>query len=740
MRPRVAAHNHESETERMARRLVEAARASLKVDGAALYWWAAEAEVLVALAHDTARPSRPPLITHPGRGATGRAFTLGEPVVVGRYAVWPHALPGWAASGVKTVVAVPIAHHGRPAGVLVAWSYAGRRVTRRHATLLTGLTMHVESAAPLLSAVVGLELRRAEAATLAEMMAHGIADRDAIPALVTERAGLLLGADYAALALMTPDHGTSWQGSWGTRSDIWHTTRLGSGDEITGRALAMGDTIVIERLSSNPEYPAHEFPLQWAEGGHTVLGTPVALRERAIGVLVVGWRTDVAPSHTLRSTATTLASYAASLLAPEARPATSVGARVDGADQSLQAVLEALRCGVISWDASNRVVHANQAAQQVLGMTPGEMTESEALRNVWALAMLAGKRAQHAGHPLLGSLLTTLPGPSGELALRRPDGQQLWLRMVAEPVMSSAGSATPVLGGFVDVTAYKLNEERLSLENAVIRAFASAPSGDQALATILRTIGERLGWETGAFWEIDPHANVLRCRHVWNRDGVTATAYTASSYRTSLPPGIDLPGRVWADATPRWVPDVTSEANVPRAPAFSSDGLRTAVCVPIISHSVVLGAMEYCEREEHPVNMVALHTLAGLGAEMGPLIERWRRQDAVRNRARTLQHAVSRAPLVLFTTDREGALTCVEGQELERLLLVPDRLVGRSAFDVWTRRPWLLDGVRYALVGGTTTTIDKDEATGITFETWCIPLRDDQGTTIGMLGLAVSQS
>lgn len=428
---------------RIAQTIVETARTLLEMDGASLYWYLPDAGVLVSLAHhEPSRAVRLPL-TYPGRGATGHAFMLGHPVLVVDYPSWPHALSQANAAGVKTVAAMPIGQAGTTAGVLCLWSYTMHRVTRREVNRLVRLTAEVAPITALLSAVAGSALERLEAATLADMMLQGPLDRGAIPDLIAACASNLLGADYVAVATIEADGQGVWRGLRGHHSALWHTADVGGEGEVVARTLATGDTIVVERLGAHPDYPADAYPLQRDEGGHTILGTPLVWQDHALGALVIGWRTDVAPSPTLIARAGKLAIYASCLL------------------------------------------------------------------------------------------------------------------------------------------------------------------------TLV------------------------------------------------MPPA---------------------------------------------------------------------------------LIDRLRRQEDLRNSERRWQQAMSSAPIILFATDRHGIVTFAEGGELERLRLISSELVGYSAFELWARRPWLLDGVRYALAGGTTTAIDKDEATGSAFETWCIPLRDSHGTVTGMLGMAVNQS
>jgi PAS domain S-box-containing protein len=63
--------------------------------------------------------------------------------------------------------------------------------------------------------------------------------------------------------------------------------------------------------------------------------------------------------------------------------------------------------------------------------------------------------------------------------------------------------------------------------------------------------------------------------------------------QSTFAPGIGLPGRVWASRQPVWIPDVTQDANFPRAQVAERVGLHTAIGLPIVRGTTVLGVMEF---------------------------------------------------------------------------------------------------------------------------------------------------
>jgi hypothetical protein len=89
-----------------------------------------------------------------------------------------------------------------------------------------------------------------------------------------------------------------------------------------------------------------------------------------------------------------------------------------------------------------------------------------------------------------------------------------------------------------------LDKHRLTVEHATAHALVSAASLDEAAPGILKAICESLGWEHGAYWTIDPSAEVLRCANIWTQAGLTFPEFDNASRAATFARGNGLPGRV----------------------------------------------------------------------------------------------------------------------------------------------------------------------------------------------------
>jgi PAS domain S-box-containing protein len=221
----------------------------------------------------------------------------------------------------------------------------------------------------------------------------------------------------------------------------------------------------------------------------------------------------------------------------------------------------------------------------------------------------------------------------------------------------------------------------LAVRDAVGAVLAEAAL-DAAPPRILEAVCAGLGWDWGAFWEVDARGEALRCGATWGRPAIGA-AFAAASRRRVFARGRGLPGRVWASGAPAWVPDVQHDADFPRAPAAARAGLRGAVAVPVRSGGRVVGVLEFLAREVRAPDGAAQATLAGIGDKVGQFVERRRAEAALRASEARFRELFDDAPVGYQELDAAGRFVRVN-----RTLC---RMLGYEAAELLGRPIWALE-------------------------------------------------
>lgn len=124
------------------------------------------------------------------------------------------------------------------------------------------------------------------------------------------------------------------------------------------------------------------------------------------------------------------------------------------------------------------------------------------------------------------------------------------------------------------------------------------------------------------------------------------------------------------------------------------------------------------------------------GEGSAPDPRRWAASPAGIERAgdQLLPTVVSNAPIILWSVDRDGRFTLSQGKGLEPLGLEFGEAVGRSALELYRDYPEILNHLRRALGGEELReTVRLGE---LYFESWCSPLRNQNGELDGVIGVA----
>ncbi|MBI4788994.1 MAG: PAS domain S-box protein [Chloroflexi bacterium] len=218
----------------------------------------------------------------------------------------------------------------------------------------------------------------------------------------------------------------------------------------------------------------------------------------------------------------------------------------------------------------------------------------------------------------------------GEWQGRHKTGRLVWVDTKRTLMRDAAGNAIGFIGVSSDATVRKQAENRLNAQYRVTRALATSATIAEATPTILEAIGECVGWEVGAIWNVDRNADVLRCADIWHAPTADIREFEALTREMLFPKGVGLPGRVWTSRAPAWIANVTQDTNFPRAKVASKNGLRSAIGFPLVAGEQFAGVIEFFTFLERPPEKEMLKLLDALGSQIGQFIERKRTEDALR--------------------------------------------------------------------------------------------------------------
>ena len=319
----------------------------------------------------------------------------------------------------------------------------------------------------------------------------------------------------------------------------------------------------------------------------------------------------------------------------ESAHAKAAEATMRESEEQTRAIVETALDAVISINEQGQISDWNQQAEIIFGWS-----QHEAIGRSLAMTIIPPQH-RDAHERGLRHFLATGQGPllnrRIEIVALHRDGHEFPVELSVAPVR--LGNAW-IFSAFVrDITQRKSAERRLAAQYAVTRVLAESLTLQDASARILQAICESLEWELGIFWIADQQANVLRGIDVWNVLGIRVAEFVAISRERTFLSGIGLPGRVWANGQPAWIPDVVKDTNFPRAPVAAKVGLHGAFGFPVRIGKNIYGVMEFFSHEIREPDRDLLDMVADIGLKVGQFIERKETGQALQQAQEQLQQA-----------------------------------------------------------------------------------------------------
>src|SRR6185437_6769015 len=102
----------------------------------------------------------------------------------------------------------------------------------------------------------------------------------------------LLAADYAGLRYGQTAGSLSWHGIWGARAASWPQGHHLVSDVLADRVTTASGTVVVTRVGPGTAIlePERVVPDYLVEGGRVATYSPLVIRGRKCGEVMLGWR------------------------------------------------------------------------------------------------------------------------------------------------------------------------------------------------------------------------------------------------------------------------------------------------------------------------------------------------------------------------------------------------------------------------------------------------------------------
>ena len=483
--------------------VAEQAAELLHGDAVALYLWDQAAGLLIPIYSNDAHQPMDDQPLRAGQGAAGQAILRRQTIIVDDYEHYEHAVEWGVVHGVKSSVAVALMLEDQPIGALVIRFYSERHVLSPDEERV--LELLAAQAAPALEAarlraMTSLEREHERALReITQALAQNLDERQVLD-LAVRYSAQLFRAPYARIWLAEQTGDLSCAAAEGYVHSETFKRHLSS-TSISGRVARQQ----VVNLANAPAEPGWTFNREFGErtGLGAYLGAGLWRAGESLGVLEVmrstGHRFSDVEEQLLVSLANAVAvavSNARTHAAVErlAREAEQRAEALAESERALRSVYAAIGSGVLVFDRDGNIIHANAAAEEILGVPADRMLGPSSEHAPIVRDDGSPLAAEERPHALAARTRTA--HRKVVLGVTRPDGTRRWLQADAVPLFGPDGAVTRVVSSFIDITEQKHNEEGLRRRDAILEAVAfaaekllTAPEWEHSIDDVLRQLG-----------------------------------------------------------------------------------------------------------------------------------------------------------------------------------------------------------------------------------------------------------
>ncbi len=215
----------------------------------------------------------------------------------------------------------------------------------------------------------------------------------------------------------------------------------------------------------------------------------------------------------------------------------------------------------------------------------------------------------------------------------------------------------PCLAGVgIDITERRRAEQESRLLQSVLQSVSGSPDLHTALTTVLRHVCDATGWCIGETWL--PAADGSRLEHspaCYSSEPGLDEFMTASANYT-FAPGEGLPGHAWEQKQALWNSDVTQDPQFLRTREAQQAGIKAAMALPVLADQAVVAIIVFFVREFREEDRHLLDLASSAVAQIGPLIQRWRAEEGLRQSEAQLRAIFEAEPECVKLVDADGTI------------------------------------------------------------------------------------
>jgi PAS domain S-box-containing protein len=349
-------------------------------------------------------------------------------------------------------------------------------------------------------------------------------------------------------------------------------------------------------------------------------------------------------------------------------------------ETSLSRVPPVTRVGNWEWDIIRDEVYLSEGACHIFYLIPreGNVTFDKFLSYVHPDDKECIKKSVHEA--LYGEKACTL-----DFRITSRDATERFIHAAAEVVFEETGKAIRMIGTVQDITERKRTEEELYLLQTITMAISESVDFDSVLNSVLCKVCKYTKCIYGEVWLISHDSKHLEYRMAWHDNLEELEKLKERSNVLTFLPGSGLPGRVWFMKKPELVLESVVKKNYPHAQFFKEFGFKVAMGIPVITHNEVIAVLTFFVQEQREVDDRLIRLTSSIAAQLGPVIQRKRIEQALYNSEEKLQAILNNAKALISVKDVQGKYTFINKSYEKIFRTKKQEIEGKTDYDIFSK-------------------------------------------------------
>jgi PAS domain S-box-containing protein len=235
---------------------------------------------------------------------------------------------------------------------------------------------------------------------------------------------------------------------------------------------------------------------------------------------------------------------------------------------------------------------------------------------------------------------------------------------------------------FRDVTQQNRRERRLRIQLVVSQIIGETTSMDEGLSRVLEALCSTFSCEFAALWTVDDQQHLIRPRVTWASRGRSSDDFQRETQAQVLSRGEGLPGTVWSQGKPCWVPDLRQDPAFERRGTARLNGYVSGWAVPVRVGNQVIAVIECFSRQlirEDPDLLATVETVCG---SVGQFMARAGQEARLRQLDRQRGFILSSVADGIIGVDSANRIAFVNPAAARLLEATEPELIGRDIHEM----------------------------------------------------------